>query len=304
MLSAIIFSFSAVVYAQVVVQDDKGRSALLIPVGGFLGINTAEGSGEVAYFRLLSDRTFFGGVSVKAKSTDGVTALFGSGALRPGASVTTTFGLKSSDIAFAGRFSRGVSEAGLIDSSKRPLPTFGKRTLYTWDDGVQVHWFATEHFGIAIAAGRRRVNNYDYLSKVSMETVATSVDSATRTTVELRQVKDGRLGKVTEEALTYIDADAIYVPGERLSATSLRLFVRSFPERTDASPQRNSVGFDIGFHKKGGDPIADRLTAFVFQINEARAGDKNTDLGHRIGISVVANLLPILGALSSAIPKP
>ena len=289
--------------AQVVVQDDKGRSALLIPTASFVGINTGDGSAEVSFTHLTSRAPVFYGASLRGKSTEGLSSLFGSGELRASAQVSTTVGFKAHNFLFAGRYGRGAAEVALIDSSARPTAGFAKRTVYTWDAGLQTRWLMAETYGFGLAVGRRRSNNYDALPKASMETVGTEVDTTTGFAVNVRQVKEGRIGVVREVAVNYIDADFIWAPPVADSSIlSVRGFVRTLPGGANKSSERNSIGFDVGVQKKGGDVIRDRLAALVFQVNEARAGDKETGLRHRISVSVVTNLLPLAEALFTALP--
>lgn len=289
--------------SQVAVQDDKGRSTLQMGLGGFFGVNTGDGSAEVSYYDLVNNRPLFAGLSLKAKSTDGIASLFQDGELRPTGFATATFGYKKNSFILVGRYGRGAGEAALVDSTARPTPTFSKRTLYTWDGALQMRWLMRDTYGFGVAIGKRRANNYEELSKATTQTTKTSVDSANGTAVNLIETKEGRLGAVIEGTVNYIDADFLWVPAPVSSLMSFRAFVRTVPGRPATSPQRNGIGVDVGFHTKNGDVIRDRLAAFVIQVDEARAGDKKTDFRHRINVSVVTNLAPIIGALLSGTSK-
>lgn len=281
--------------AQTVLEDAKGRSALLVPAGFFLGFNTGDASAQIALYRIINTTPLFFGVSVQAASTGGVAPVFGSGTVRPGATIEPTVGFKSHTAVIAIRYEDTWSELGIIDTSTSSAAQFRKTTHQTWEGAAAIQWLPTARGGGALAIGRRRVNNYEDLSKATVRTNRSSTDSSGKET-QLVTSNDGRIGPLHQEDVTFADADLLFVP-LRCLPLSIRLFGRFLLERPAHSDQRVSAGLDVGVHKAHGDPIADRRVALVVQFSEHRPGDKGTGIGHQLSLSLVANLAPIVGTL-------
>lgn len=295
--------------AQTVVEDANGRSSYIVPQGSALfGINTAASSAELGFYSLKSNRSMFWGASVLAASKEGVSPIFGSRNARPGAALEAVLGgkmelgdsTKPARPALAGgiRLKRTWSEIAIADLQDVESP-IDKDVRFAWDAGGHVQLTTTKgrlvqrRLMLAAAVGRRTLDNYADLTKVSVRTTSTATTSDGRR-VEVTTTEDARSGTYRRQHHTFVDLDAT---AALLPNASLRVFGRFLPGREAGSVARNAGGIDIGIHKDGGDPVLDRRVGLVFQVNENLPGAPHKEFRDRVTISLLVNVLPVANSL-------
>lgn len=307
--------FVSVASAQTVVEDANGRSSYIVPQGGaLLGINTAASSAELGFYSLNSKRPVFGGVSVQAISKEGVSPIFGSGDFRSGVAVEAVLGAstKLGDTAsvvrpmLAGgiRLRRTWSEIAIADLADVETP-IEKDIRFAWDAGFHLYLATTKvpilqrRLYLAGAVGRRTLDNYGDLTKVSVRTTSTSTTADGRQ-VEVTTTEDARTGTYKRQHHTFVDVDATTA---LLPIASFRAFGRFLPGRKEGSVARNAAGVEIGIHKDGGDPILDRRVGLVFQVNENLPGAKHKDFLDRVSLGLTVNVLPVANTLFKSLTQ-
>lgn len=307
--------FAAVATAQTVVEDASGRSSYIVPRGGaLLGVNTAATSAELGFYSLNSERAVFGGASVQAASKEGVSPIFGSGDARPGVALeaiigaSTQLGASTSParptLAGGLRLRRTWNEIAIADLTDVESP-IDKTTRFAWDVGVHMYFSTTElpliqrRLLFAAAVGRRTLDNYTDLKKVSVRTTSTAIAADGRE-VEIATTEDARSGTYLRQHHTFIDVDATTAV---LPNASFRVFGRFLPGRQEGSVARNAGGVEVGIHKDGGDPITDRRVGLVLQVNENLPGAQHQEFLDRITLSLNVNVLPVANALFKSLTQ-
>jgi hypothetical protein len=301
--------------AQTVVEDANGRSSYIVPQGGaLLGINTAASSAELGFYSLNSERPIFGGASVQAISKEGVSPIFGSGDARPGVALEAVLGASSElgdpaspvspTIAGGIRLRRTWSEIAIADVSNVESP-IAKDIRFAWDAGIHVHLSTTRvpllqrRLLLAAAVGRRTLDNYADLTKVSVRTTSTATAADGRR-IEVTTTEDARSGRYVRQHHTFLDLDATMA---LLPTASIRVFGRFLPGREEGSVARNAGGVDLGIYKDGGDPILDRRVGLVFQVNENMPGAQHKEFLDRVTLSLTVNVLPVADAMFKSLTQ-
>ncbi|HEX8319538.1 hypothetical protein [Longimicrobium sp.] len=294
-------------------EDANGRSSYIVPrAGALLGINTAASSAELGFYRLKSDRPIFGGASVQAATKEGLSPIFGSGDARSGVAIEALIGLKGKlggtgartpSAAVGIRARRAWSEIALANLST-PASPIDKEIRFSTDLALHLSLaipksLLPRSMIVAVAGGRRTLDNYTDLTKVSVRTVSTAQTTDGRT-VEIATTEEARTGSYSRQHHNFVDVDATM---SLLPNASIRGFGRFLPGREEGSVGRNSGGFDIGIHKRGGDAILDRRVGLVFQVNENLPGTRRKDFVDRISIGLVVNAIPVARALLNALSQ-
>jgi hypothetical protein len=283
--------------AQAVFEDADGRTSIRTNFGALLGINTADESVEIGYYRLLSNERLFWGAVLESKSEDGEAPIFGGGDLSPGVSAEGTVGLKFSGQAnVAVHYRRAWSQAHLVAESPDAANPVSKVRFFGWEAGLHFFNAPSPSMAYGIAVGRRRVDNVEDLPKVTVRLVDTPSAPGDPRQVEVVRTVEARQGSLTREAATFIDADVILAPFN--VPVSVRPFGRFYADRADGTGLRSAVGVDLALYKEGGDVILDRRVGLVLQLDEERDEDEDDDdIEDRLTISVIANLAPVFGKL-------
>ena len=284
---------SASLSAQAVFEDADGRTSIRAPFGALVGINTADESVELGYYRLLSNRPLFWGVVLESESDEGVAPIFGAGEVSPNVSLEGTLGWKLTGQAHvAGHYKRNWSQARLVSETVDPTNAVSTVRYFGWEAGLHLFLTPSATMALGIAAGRRRTDNVEDLTKVTVRTVETASEPDNARQVEVVRSVEARRGELRREAATFIDADLLLLPFS--APVSVRPFGRFYADRENETGLRSAAGVDLALYADGGDPILDRRIGLVFQLDEEREDDEeDDDLEDRITISVVANLAPV-----------
>lgn len=285
--------------AQTVVEDATGQSALLLPVGGYVGINTAEKSIELGWYRSTSTVRWVPGLSIQGSAKDGIGTLFKGGTVQPGVSIESLLGYKITAETFVGaKYSRGWQEAVIATPTAEKVVM--KDLLRTWNVSGHLTSMFHERIGLGVSFARQKHNNYADLRRTSLTTIR-RYDRSDGTEVEIRSTTDAREGTVAEGHTSWLNADVVLLPFRDLPRVMLRAFGRGVVSRDSTVQPRSSFGLDVAVHD--GDPILGRTIAVIFQLSEVLPSDaaENRDFADRIQIGVVADAKRLAGLLASTL---
>jgi hypothetical protein len=285
--------------AQTVVEDAKGQSALLLPVGGYIGINTGEKSVELGWYRNSSTSRFMPGATLQASAKDGLGTLFAEGAVQPGVRAEAILGYKITGQTFIGaKYSRGWHETAIATPTEDKV--VDKELVWTWQLSGHLTSMFHDRIGAGASVQREKTNNYEDLKKVSLTTIRKHM-RGDGTEVEIRGTTEAREGSVAEGHTSWINADVVLIPFSDLPRVVIRPFGRGVISRDSTARSRSSFGLDVGLHD--GDVIHGRTIALVVQISEILPGDAEEDreLDDRLRVSIVTDVQRLAELVASVV---
>jgi hypothetical protein len=289
MVTAMIAS-SSLSFAQTLLDDADGRTAILGDPVGVFTVNVADTSIQLSHLRMTNaDREWIFGGRLKGKSTEGTAALF-DGDFSPGLAADAFIGYKLDTTRVVLRTGYQRERLRLIDAA---LPYSEQIQKQTFDGAdVAVHVFGNlpdlgswlTYGGVAV--GARRAHNYEALTEVTVRNVR-RIGSADDGTIR-EQVEEitGRTGPYQTASIGFFDADFLVQVGN--SPLALRGLWRSVLNGGDAFVG-TSLGFDVSVFRN--DAITGRIAGLVVQFDDVfDQRSEPASFKEKLEISFVVNL--------------
>lgn len=184
---------SGLITGQSLFEDRKGISAVFLPYGGMIRINTSDASVQLSFANRVSNKKFFYGFEISGKTNDGFGALISGGKLSPGAKVNGVIGIQelmpksnTLDSWLVLKIGYEGTAFKLFDDNNDFSKQIRRISFNSLISSFSVNLKIGGDKLLAASAGFQNVNNYDDLGDIELadKTIITNANSNTIRTYE------------------------------------------------------------------------------------------------------------------------
>lgn len=186
---------------QSIFEDRKGESAIFLPNGGTLRLNTADASIKLSFAHRVSTKKPFLGFDISGKTNDGLLTLFSKGMVSPGVKINGVVGIQElfhkSNI-LDGWLALQIGYEGSSFKLFKPDSVFKnqieKINFNTFRTSVDFNLKMGGNKLLGVSIGYRKANNYEDLDKIELtdtRIIQDSVSNTTRTYTDKINVRSG-----------------------------------------------------------------------------------------------------------------